>query len=32
VDLTDVLQNEFDKRRAKNPRYSLRAFAQNMGV
>jgi uncharacterized protein (TIGR02147 family) len=32
VDLTDVLQNEFDKRRAKNPRYTLRAFAQNMGV
>jgi hypothetical protein len=32
MDLIDVLQEEFEKRRAKNSRYSLRAFAQNIGV
>ena len=28
----DALQNEFDRRRANNPRYSLRAFARFVGT
>ncbi|MGZ5278719.1 MAG: DUF4423 domain-containing protein [Pseudobdellovibrionaceae bacterium] len=32
MDLVDVLHNEFQKRRAKNSRYSLRAFAQQIGL
>jgi len=32
MDLVDVLHNEYQKRRAKNSRYSLRAFAQQMGL
>ena len=28
----DALQNEFDRRRANNPRYSLRAFARFIGT
>jgi uncharacterized protein (TIGR02147 family) len=32
MDIVDVLHNEYQKRRAKNSRYSLRAFAQQMGV
>ncbi len=27
-----VLQSEFDRRIARNPRYSLRAFARNLGI
>lgn len=32
MDLVDVLQSEFQKRQTKNARYSLRAFAQHLGV
>lgn len=30
--LTDALRAEFDRRRAVNPRYSLRAFARALGT
>jgi transcriptional regulator with XRE-family HTH domain len=30
--LAEQLQTELDRRRARNPRYSLRAFAQQLGV
>ncbi len=31
MDLRALLSEEFDRRRRRNPRYSLRAFAQNLG-
>lgn len=32
MDLVDVLKAEFEKRQTKNARYSLRAFAQYLGI
>lgn len=32
MDLIDLLNIEFDRRAAKNPQYSLRAFARDLGV
>lgn len=32
MDLVDVLKAEFEKRQTKNARYSLRAFAQHLGI
>ncbi|WP_374027452.1 hypothetical protein ACES2J_12915 [Bdellovibrio bacteriovorus] len=32
MDLSLLLQDEFEKRRRKNPRYSLRAFANSLNI
>ncbi|WP_374073642.1 DUF4423 domain-containing protein [Bdellovibrio bacteriovorus] len=32
MDLSSLLHNEFEKRRNKNPRYSLRAFAKSLSI
>jgi hypothetical protein len=32
MDMRSLLQLEFDRRRTKNPRYSLRAFAYELGT
>ncbi|MFV8258911.1 hypothetical protein ACNQKP_13975 [Bdellovibrio bacteriovorus] len=32
MDLSQLLQDEFEKRRRKNPRYSLRAFANSLNI